>query len=349
MNRQELVNKLELVYPEVADTNLVPVFTCFMFRAKSIAAYNDSLGIIFKGGIGTDPFAVGGKVLLELLRNTRAEEVTFQVTEQDVVVKTGKSVVRLPYFKQDEFLFNEPKEVYNEALEITPDLLKGIEICLTTSSKDMSQPAIMGVCFNFDLSIKLFSCDGDAITRVNVNPSSGRTLSKAVHTVPNAFCEALLKIAKESETYLGDLELSQNWAKATLLNGITIYGRMIVNDKPLDHAELIKRGMVGKQAFVGVPLGLNEALTRARVLADPESGKTVMTVENGKLRLVTTTHMGDLKDELAIKGHDDVEALVHASLVQRSLEVCDKISIQEGVTAYQLDDTVLIVVGNIGA
>jgi DNA polymerase III sliding clamp (beta) subunit (PCNA family) len=352
MKRSELVKTLELVYPALSATNLVPVFTCFMFKQKSILAYNDVLGIVAKGGIGTEPFATAGVALLGLLQNSHAEEVDFQVTEENVIVKTGKSIFKLPYFTEDQFIFDEPKEKWAGTVNLNEDLLKGIEICLTTSSRDQSKPAIMGVCFNFDLVTDptLFSCDGDAITRYKVGLDKDRKEYKnsGIFTVPNVFCDALLKISSETETTQGKLELNQNWAKATLNNGFTIYGRMIVTEKNLDHQLVIDQSLRGKHPFAALPVGLSDALASARVLADPESATTAMTVDGSKLQLVTDTHMGVIRDELKIKGHEDVEATVHASLVHRSLTVCDQISIRENVTAYKLGNTVLQIVSNIG-
>lgn len=349
MKRSELVKTLELLQPAISTTNLVPVFTCFMFGSKTISAYNDSLGIVSKGGLQTKPFATGGAALLGLLQNSQADEVDFQIADECVTVKTGKSTFKLPYFTESEFIFEEPKEKWEGTLTLNEDVLRGIEICLTTASRDQAQPAIMGVCFK-DLDLDdavLFSCDGDAITRYRVAADhSGKQGGE--YTVPNGFCDALLKICNETETKQGKLEFNQNWAKATLNNGFWLYGRMIVNEKPLDHQALILQSLKGKQPFADMPLGLNEALARARVIADIESARTVMTVENGKLKLVTDTPMGTVRDELKIKGHADVEAVVHASLVHRSLAVCDQISIREGVTAYKNGDTVLQVVANIG-
>jgi hypothetical protein len=49
-----------------------------------------------------------------------------------------------------------------------------------------------------------------------------------------------------------------------------------------------------------------------------------------------------------MKDHPDVVALVHASLVQRSIEHCDEITISDRVTAYRQGNTILQVVSNIG-
>jgi len=348
MKRSELVKTLELVEPALADDNLIAVYTCFMFKQKSISAYNDKLAIIAKGGLPTpEPFATAGKPLLGLLQNSHAEEVDFEATKECLVVKTGKSTFRLPYMKQDEFLFEEPKEKWASTLTLNESILKGVEICLTTASTDLSKPAFLGVCFKFDKNgLTMFSTDGDAITRYT---SKTNVKGDESFTVPNGFCEALLKICRETDTNQGTLQLNTNWALATLNNGFRLYGRMILNDKPVNHQQVIDETLNYEQPFVDLPLGLRDALARARVVADIESAKTVMQVDGTKLKLITDTHMGTVRDELRIKNQKDIAAVVHASLVQRSLEVCDQISIRDNCTAYKLEDKVLQVVANVGA
>jgi DNA polymerase III sliding clamp (beta) subunit (PCNA family) len=347
MQRSDLVKLLELVAPALSDTNLVPVYSCFMFKPKTISAYNDMIGIVAKGGVGPEPFAVTGKIILELLQNSRAAEATLQLTADDVVVKTGKSTARLPFFTEKDFLFDEPDEQWAGTVVINDEVIKGIETCLTTSSKDRTQEAFMGVCFNFNIGkhLHLFSCDGDAITKyVTDGPATG----KGAYTAPNEFCEALLKICHDTDTVTGKLTINGNWAKATVDSGFVVYGRIIDNSNPLDHMKLINQSLNGDPTFVTMPLGLHDALARARVLADIENGKTIMTVTGGNLNLYTNTHMGDVKDDMKCKGHPDTKATVHASLVQRSLAYCNEISISDRVTAYRDGDVILQIVSNIG-
>ena len=343
MNRVELVKQLDLISPALADNNLVPIFTCYTFEHNIVYASSDSLTILAPSEPTGQkmPFAVAGVTLRELLKNSGGTDVKFNIIKDTLVVETGKSTFKLPYFGATDLIFREPvEEKWAVKVPINEDLLRGISICLTTTSRDNSMPAIMGVCFS---DINIFSCDGDAITRV-----ATKFITKGVYTVSNQFCDALLKICNETETTEGTLEINNNWAKATLKNGFIIYGRIIENDNPLDHATLIKDTMKGEGKFVPLPEGFDEALSRARVLADLESKPTTLVVEGNKLKLITDTILGEAIDVLGIKGHPPVQASVHASLVQRSIKVCDQISIRTNCTCYRLGDTVLQVVSNLG-
>ena len=344
MNRKDLVSLLELVKPALADTNLVPVFTCFAFNQKTVSAYNDVLGIVANCDIGDHPFAVNGNTLIGLLQHSQAEEVEFQVGNEDVAISTGRSDFKLPYFNETEFLFEEPEDATTASIKLSKGLTNCIEICRTTSSSDSSAPALMGVCFNFT-NRSLYSCDGDSITKAMPDLMKGG----GIFTAPNSFCDTVLKICAETDTYEGELLFSEGWAVANVRSGFTIYGRLIENNNLLDHQKEIDDTLKGlKFDYVDLPMGFNSALSRARVVADAESAKTTLTVKKGKLKLHTQTHMGVVKDELSMRGHEDVEANVHASLVQRSIAICDKMAILEGCTTYALGTHVLQIVGNIG-
>jgi hypothetical protein len=167
--------------------------------------------------------------------------------------------------------------------------------------------------------------------------------------LPNPFVGALLKIAKETETTQGEIRISDRWACAALNNGFTIYGRQLEAEKtPFDPAEQLADTLPGKLAYVDVPKGLPDALARARVVADRETAATALTVAGGKLKLYTQAHLGTVTDDVPIKGHADIEAHIHASLLAPSLDVCTKMSICENCTVFKLDDKVVQVIANVG-
>ena len=66
------------------------------------------------------------------------------------------------------------------------------------------------------------------------------------------------------------------------------------------------------------------------------------------MSLFTETPSGVVEDTVKIKGHPDVEATIHASLVCKSLNICNEISIRENCVSYRNGETTLQVVSNIG-
>lgn len=341
MKRLELVTKLELVGRALADSDLVQVFKCFCFTGSTIVAYNDALAIVAPCEVDK-PFAVNGKILLGLLKNSHSEEVEFGLEKEELTIKAGKSVFKMPYMMEDQFLFKEPEDKWVCERPLGGEFLDGLEYCLMTASKDLAQPALMGVCLKSGQA--LYSCDGDALTAYLLNGESTAQLPEFM--MPNLFCDAVLKVMSETEaTDESKIQLSPEWVMAQLDTGYIIYGRLIQNDNPLDHEALIEKTLKTEPDYISIPEGLDSALSRARVVADSESAKTSLTVEKGKLQILTDTHTGVVRDVLLFK-HADIQANVSAELMQRSIKICDEMSISENCTSYRLGQQLFVLLSN---
>lgn len=344
MNRTELVEVLELTGRALAAGNLVPMYQNFCFRKGKVSAFDDCLGIAAKCSV-KDAFAVRGQTLLGLLTATRAEEVEFEFDREDVVLKAGKHRSKLPYMSEDEFLFNEPKIKWNLAMELDQEILTGLEVCLLTASRDSTMPALMGVTIQGGKQTTFYSCDSDALSRFTIKAKN----ADVSYTVPNSFCETVLKVVAKNKSVEGHIHVNDEWAVASL-GDYSVYGRIIVNPTPLDYPKLIQDTLKGKETvFIPLPKGFNDALSRARVVADPESKKTTLSIKGANLDMLTETHLGVVRDTLPIKGkHPAVEAHVSASMVQRAIGVCDEMAVLENCSVYRNGGSLMQLLSNMG-
>jgi DNA polymerase III sliding clamp (beta) subunit (PCNA family) len=347
MNRQELVTTLEIIAPALAADESVPMFTCFCFSGKTVFGYNDRLGIVAPCKT-TEAFAVNGKVLLGLLKNSHSDDVDFLIEDKhDITVKAGKSRFHLPFMPAEDFLFKAPTGKVSLEVPVDDTLLPGLEACLLTSSKDLTQEALLGVTLKPGPSktMAFYSCDGDAVTRFLLK-------AKAVDLealLPNEFCEAFVRTVAETKADFVFLKIiGDEWAWVHTNTGIDIYGRLLKPDNPLDHEELITKTIKDKITFNSVPKALDQALSRARIVADPESAKTELEVSGGKLLLHTSTHMGVVNDSMTWREHPEVKADVSAMLVQRAIGLCDEMAVLERCTAYRKGQNLFIVASNMG-
>jgi DNA polymerase III sliding clamp (beta) subunit (PCNA family) len=346
MKRTELVKTLDLVSHALASHDLVPMFKCFTFDSKYVTAYSDAIAIMAPRET-VDAFALNGTTLLGLLKNSHSDDVEFSIQDkQDVGIKTGKSRFRMPYFTKEEFLFEVPKDKWFSKLPIDDHLLAGLSACLLTSSTDLAQPAWLGVHLRETAkNVALYSTDGDAITKYQTKVKASST---PACLMPNIFCEAVLRTCKETECKSGFIGLNDEWAMAELNTGYSIYGRLIKVDDALDFEAEIKNTLKGKPEFAAVPRALDHALSRARVIADPESAKTVLDLNGGKLRLSTETQMGLVNDTVPFPADYDISIDVSAAMVQRAVGLCNEMAIMEGCTVYRDGATLFMIVSNMG-
>lgn len=342
MNRTALVNCLSLCSIALDDKVQIPVHLCFMFGGAAVTATDGYVAIQAACATG-DAFAVNAKLLLGLLTNSEAEDVTFSLTDQDCEVKAGKSRFKLPYQAKEDFILLEPK-LKGATLTLTKEIIKGLEACLATASKDATQPALKGITMKRGKTVSFYSSDGDALTRFSTDLKC--TPAKDL-LIPNNFWEALIKITSEvGVDKHSTLSVSDEWASAQLACGYTVIGQVMPNDNPLDHENVIKTTFKKQPQFVKLPEGLKGALSRAEVVTKFETVKTKLTVENGKLKLLTETHLGAVRDIVGLSGHPDVEADVSAELLQRTLSICDEIAITDRVVAYRSGDTLFQIISN---
>lgn len=337
MNRELLVSTLELVKPALSTKQLVPIFECFTFTAGSVSAYNDTIAIVAPCEV-EEPCGLHGSTLLGILSNSSAEEVTLELGNE-ATLTAGKSVTKMPFEAEADFLFKEPTGKWSVKIPFTQSLYEAMELCLETVSTDETQPALHGLTFSGN---SLFSCNGDTITRVNLGGSvNARILA------PTAFCEAVVKLWSSLKMTKGTLQFNGEWLFANFEDW-AVYGRVLDIDNPIDFDALIKRTVKDKTSPQAIPAGFAEALSRARVFADPESQKTEVEINKGKMRLLTKTHMGEVRDSLAIKGHPDIVANVNAAYIHKAVSRCDTIAFHDNCVVLEKGDDVLLLVSNMG-
>jgi DNA polymerase III sliding clamp (beta) subunit (PCNA family) len=337
MQRINLVKTLELVKPALATIPLIPIFECFNFTNGTVSAFDDNIAII-----GPTEFeetcGIHGATLLGLLSNIYTEDVDFELKDDTVIIQAGKSVSKLPIQTEENFIFKAPDEGWTFKIPLTSSFFEALSMCLETVSKDATQQALHGITIE---GTKMYSCDSDSLTRVQLKNGV-----KKRAFLSSKFSNALLKLWNELEITKGVLNFSDKWVYANL-GEWEIYGQVLALKDPIDFEALIKKNVGNGVVTKAIPDDLSEALSRARVIADPESQKTEISITKGVLKLRTETHMGVIRDDLIFKGHADIDIQINASLVQRALEHADKIAFLGNCTVLEKED-VFQLVSNMG-
>ncbi len=359
MKRIELLETLNLLKPGLGNNDLVPIFGSYCFGDDTATAYNDNLAIV--APCETDlTAAIAGEVLLGLLSNSKAKEAAFEISDNEIAIKRGKSRIKLPCFDREEFIFEEPGVVetgaheWHATMDLEQAFLTGLECCLVTASQDQAMPALMGVTLaDVEHDYTLFSCDADAVSEFPL-PGGFEELTQT-YTMPIAFCQVVLRIAEKTQCIEGMIGVNEEWAVVSFSNDYSVYGRIIKQDKPLDYPKLIDDSIGDDPIWVPIPSQLFGGLSRAVIMADKETHKTRLTIESGKIKLYTESSAGLIRDSFKLKGHPDVDALVDAESLLRSLKLCNEMAINQDCSAFRHradgddKDTLTQVIGNLDA
>jgi hypothetical protein len=166
--------------------------------------------------------------------------------------------------------------------------------------------------------------------------------------MPTAFCEALLRIVDKTGHKFGHLYINGQWVIAEMANAYRIFGRIIENPEPVDFEKEMNRVIKKTPDYIDIPSTLSQALERARIIGEAENKATDVKFDGRKLILTTDTHMGVVRDVLAIAGaHPSLEAKVSAKLMSRSISITDEFAMQEDCTTYRHGDNFLLVTANL--
>ncbi len=363
MERKDLLDILDKVKPALSTKPLIPIFQTFCFTGETVYAYNDVLGIIAPCEVDLK-IGIPGDTLLGLLSNSRGKNITFEIDEKknETIVKTGGSKIKLPYFEETEFLFEEPEDDWETVLDLDDEVLDAFSCCLITVSEDTTQQAFMGVTiFNDSKNHEFcfYSCDGDCLTRYIVLTADKATIDKdkggRTYIVPTEFCQAVLRLitmlgleTEEGEP-LGTLSINDDWACADFETGHKIYGRIIEKDKPTDFEKMFDDSFPESANFIDIPKDIALALTRATVVVDRNTLRTQLTMEGKKLKLYTESSTGTIRDSLKLNDdYEETDVYVNAALVERAVGLCDQFAVCETCTAYKKEDYLLQIIGNLG-
>jgi len=324
--RSEFVEKLLVAAPALASSSLVPIFTCFWFSGDSVMAFNDMIAI--RVPCRTDfAGAVQGSTLLALLKASRAREVEMLAKGNELQIRAAGARLKLPVFPVEDFVFEMPKPAAKDAASISAEAFRaGLAACLRSVSSDTSVADQLGVTVIPSAgALDLYATNDRTMTHARVATKKSPFQSRVV--LSGQFCEQLLRLTTKDKQIA--LELHDDYALLSAGDGVTLFGRLIEVDKPLDFAGVAKDHLPGNyvEAMCPVPARLPAALDRAVVVADTSvaTGDTSMTITDGKIRLVTKSERGEASDGVAIGDHADAAVKINPALVRSALEFYDKI------------------------
>ena len=346
MERKLLLDAAESVAPALSATDIMPIMQCLWFSGDSVMAYNDVIAL--RAPLRTDfSGAISGKTLLALLRASRAKDVETITAGDALKIKAAGARMTLPVQPVDHFVFEFPK------LGVVPPLpvdstafLQALAACMQSIGDDTGNPDTLGVTVIVDkASITLYATNNRTMTRAVLPTNKGvKELKLSPRSVlPALFCAQLLKLARK-----GGVNLQVDEVDAYLTTpGTNMYGKLVQVDKPLDFAGIFDHHVPGdyRKRLREIPKRLALALERATIVAGEDS-KTLVSVKEGKLRLVTTTDgKGEIRDVLAFPDHEDAEFSVKPKVLRAAIEGQEKMLITKQCVVLEHGSIIHLVAG----
>lgn len=318
IDRIALLAAINTVKPALATKDLVEELCMVWFDGQHAMAYNDAeLGIQvpfkcpFTGGIR-------GELLLGLLSNSRAREITLDPDgDGKMKLKAARMKAELSVLNGSRSIWQFPEPNKKASFPIPEAFIAGLKAVLVSVGNDTSIPEKLGVTVQFHGGVTLYSTDSVSMAQVQLEMNT-KAKAKSI-ILPTAFCEQLLRLCSKG----GFIELRDDCAIAGNEDGVNIFARLVYSAKPLNFASIIeKHERWSKGAEMEVPDRLPLALERALVLLNGVPKAAVdFTIEEGHLTLETKADgRGHAKDVISIPDHvPDISVRLDPELIKRAL------------------------------
>ena len=185
INRQELVNALEVVRPGLAHKEMIEQSTSFAFIDGRIVTYNDEISISHPVKNLDITGAIKAEELYKLLGKLTGKEIEITATETEVLIQSEKA--KAGFSLQEEITLPLMNTEEISIWKDVPDNLSiAMQFCLFSCSNDVSRPVL--TCIRLQKDGIVQSCDNYRATQYEIGETlpldnvliPGRTVGRLI-------------------------------------------------------------------------------------------------------------------------------------------------------------------------
>lgn len=335
IERKALTEVVNLVKPALSTAAYIPALTHIRFDGNYATAYNDVTAITVRANLDLD-CCLPGDLLARTLNSFSAQHVAIQKgTGAEVVLSSGRSKIKMPSLPIDQFPFDLPDDA-GEAIEVTAEILKGIDRCLISVGNDPTHPAQMGITLDADDGkAVLYSTDNFSISRYQTKTDLDLPGDSPV-ILPTFFCVQLLALGKAFPDSKIELIMVPGGVLAAIgTSKAFVFTKTMVDLEPLDFPRIVEANvkLAGLKTRAGkIPDAWEGAIQRALLVVSSEVDKSTKFSADGEdLKMVTSSPVGESVDTVALEVDDFPKGAFHVdpSLIARASKVCALIELGE--------------------
>lgn len=342
ITRSDFLRDLSAVKPGLASEPIAPITGYVWFTGTHMMTYNDviAISVPFK----TDfEGAVPGPLLINTLESSFARNATLEARQTYAKLKAGKTDLDLPLLLPDAFLFKMPKLVDGIRVKNDHGIFQVLSDCQLSVGKDFTDANQLGVTLiQEDSALYGFSTNRTTLcrSRISGNPGFLEVVKRVL--IPTSFCEQVLAMRSDKEPML--LWFGKTYALFKS-GSVTLWGRYIRNDKPYNYLQIIDR-YVPKNANGNMrptPKDFKGIVGRALFVAeDAKTQRTVISIQDGKAKMVTKSERGAMQDAFDLD-HDDVSITIVPKHLKSVADKFDKILVTKASLILSNGKTVFVV------
>lgn len=291
MKVETLLTALKTCRSAVKQRGIYPVFSCYCFADDIVFGYDDVVAILAKCQTGLVA-AVRGDILLGTVETLRGEVTLEAKDDGNVVLKSGKSTVKLASMGPDTFLFEPPDDIgVKLELEASSDFFSGLTKCAATVGDDAQHREFTAVCLSYaDKRLTMYSSDDirlsvfDAAEAVKVS-STAKGFKTGAWLLSADACQTIVdavNAVKGSLTNEQPITIAFGDEMGCLTAGdqLLVYFRWL-DAVPPKYVETVARVSGGGAPWAALPEEFRAAVRRAEVLTGKDVASALDLEVNG--------------------------------------------------------------------
>lgn len=286
IDRQELLDALEIVKPGLANKEIIEQSTSFAFMEGRIVTFNDEISISHPVSGLNITGAVKAEEFYGILNKLKKEEITIVLKENELILKSGSSKAGLVLQAEISLPLDEIEEI-NKWGRLPANFVEALKFTVHATSRDMSRPILTCVHINKDGFVEASDSNRVALFEL-IKEMPVDTFLIPSHTVLEIIKMAPTKVAK-----------SPNWIHFKTKKGTIISCRIFVDSFP-DTKEILK--VQGVQ--IEFPKIVQEVLDRASVFAKREQSldeNVTISLEDHFMNIESKSDFGWFKERIKIE------------------------------------------------
>jgi len=338
VSRTSLLAVANLVKPALATQAYIPSLTHICFDGINATAYNDITAITVASPLEGLHCCVPGDLLIKALNSFTSDKVLIDDVKGSITVAAGRSKLKLPTLPLADFPYVEPPQAIYP-IELSADILKGIEMCLVAVGNDPTHPAQMGVTVESGKDgAVLFSTDNFTISRYKTK-SKIKLPADVPVILPTFFCQQLLTL---SSAFTGEpitLDVHAGSLTAYIGDAATVFTKQLVDLEAMDFSSILNKYKVDETLQIKgiinpIPDDFDASFSRALLVLGNELDKlTKITVSGGRMKLLSTSSSGESTDSFSYADKEASEEpfSVDPVLVGRASRCCANMALLDRV------------------
>ena len=325
INRTELQTALEQVRPGLSNKEIIEQTTSFIFSNGRIATYNDEISVSYPFPLLSHVQGViKAQALYDFLGKVKKDEVELEWTEQQLIIKAGRSKAGFTLDAEIRAPLDEIGQVEEwEAIPKPDEFLAALKTCVPHCSRDMSRPAL--TCVHVTASA-VEASDSYQIIQYQLS----QKLPTDSFLLPASSCRDLLKYP------VIEISKGESWLHFRTAAGVVFSVRTIQDSFPDISHHLQIEG-----AVLTLPDSMGEILERGGIFAkDDRVSLPILSIslKDSQLVISASNEFGWIEERAKVKDYtEELSFTIGADFLQQVLtrtRTCivadNKIMFQEG-------------------